>query len=106
MANKVKVILDSFNDMYPNNGTPQSLTGVKEVVLSNCNLGSVEILMHLISPDVDKNTSLYLPTDQEIVTIDMYDNNNNRVPWKEIFFIATNAPKNQKATFDLELVNI
>ena len=97
MSQKFKVVLDSNNQTFSNDGTPIDLKSVKKVEISELNNeDNVEVMINLVGKDVSGR----LPHGKKVkMYIDI------QYPWKALFFIGINIPPNKKTTFDLEILN-
>lgn len=102
MANKVTVVLDSAYNLFPSNGSPISLAGVKEVVLSKCNFAESDIIMHLAGVGIENNHAQILAKDVDTISLEIPHTR----PWKGVFFMGNFIPDGKKATFDLEFIGI
>ena len=97
---KFDVVIDSLNPNSPVDGSPKSLTGVKEIIISNIQLNESCILMHLITTDISRNEQRYLTDENSSITLD-YPRN-----FDGLFFVKDFIAEGVQASFDLELINL
>ncbi|MBB6498963.1 hypothetical protein [Pedobacter cryoconitis] len=95
------VILDSLNPNWPEDGTPISLTGIKEIIISNLKLNGASIIMQLIAHNFKNTEQEYFTENQKLISIKL------EYPRKfdSLFFIKDIIPEGIQASFDLELVS-
>ncbi len=94
------VVLDAYNEYYPHDTTPLSLTGVKEIRLTGCNLNGIHTVARLLSFTADENEEKALPQNEQGMTLV----NDHLRPWGGLLFVAHNVPQGERVIFNCELV--